>query len=579
MDIVCSTWFDFLATSLVILNSIVIGVQTDWQIHHINEPVAREFRYCEMVFAVAFTTELAVRIIAYGCSFFCVPEWRWNVFDTLIVSLQLTEEIAAMSTDTSKVPSNFNFIRILRILRLVRIMRLVRLLRFIGELRTMVCSIANCLRSLFWTLVLLFLMIYVMSVYITQTIADHGVPALLEGEAPMAMYYSSLSRAVLSLFQGMTGGVDWDDLIAPLMEEISPIIGIVFSLYIAFAVLAMMNVVTGIFVESALLTAKADKEAEIQRHVRTIFRTGDLNSDGMISWEEFHEAMSDPSLAKYFKVLDIDVNEARGLFLLLDTDESGQIDTEEFVMGILRLRGAARAIDLATLMYFNKRMMHWWTDWRDNVDTDLYDIMTLLSSNGPVIEEEDETDILVATSECESTRSSDDTASKTERRSLARRSLGLKRHSMKDRESKSSLHFATWADLNREAGVKAEKATLEKQATMCADSRSVSLATTNEKKSVRFGLPSSESFRLPGFMHSPRPSNVVGSPNAEKKGSLGRLSVVDRLGGAVWGPRGSNCSQLPVTPVTPVDSQHDRVATDVEKHTEQGVNLPGTSEN
>jgi len=49
-----------------------------------------------------------------------------------------------------------------------------------------------------------------------------------------------------------------------------------------------------------------------------------------------------------------------GLFTLLDTDCAGEVDTEEFVMGCLRLQGTAKAIDLATLMYFNKRISNWW---------------------------------------------------------------------------------------------------------------------------------------------------------------------------------------------------------------------------
>eukprot|EP00913_Durusdinium_trenchii_P003197 g2957.t1 len=64
----------------------------------------------------------------------------------------------------------------------------------------------------------------------------------------------------------MTGGVDWNDLSLPL-EPISPIMSLIFALYIAFAVplfsrqtvLAMMNVVTGVFVESALGSAREDR--------------------------------------------------------------------------------------------------------------------------------------------------------------------------------------------------------------------------------------------------------------------------------------------------------------------------------
>ena len=48
----------------------------------------------------------------------------------------------------------FNF-NVLRILRLARIVRLARALRLIGELKTIVSSIAGSLRPLFWTAVLI----------------------------------------------------------------------------------------------------------------------------------------------------------------------------------------------------------------------------------------------------------------------------------------------------------------------------------------------------------------------------------------------------------------------------------------
>ena len=48
--------------------------------------------------------------------------------------------------------------------------------------------------------------------------------------------------------------------------------------------------------------------------------------------------------------------QARGLFNLLDADDSGSISVKEFIQGCLRLRGQAKSIDVATLIYMTKRM-------------------------------------------------------------------------------------------------------------------------------------------------------------------------------------------------------------------------------
>merc|ERR1719487_266589 len=106
---------------------------------------------------------------------------------------------------------NLSFLRVLRILRLIRIIRLVRILRLIGELRTLVMSIVCSLKSLGWTITLLFLIIYSVSVYFTQMVSDHKGPHHPE----LFRYFGTLDLSILSLFQAITGGCDWKDLVDP----------------------------------------------------------------------------------------------------------------------------------------------------------------------------------------------------------------------------------------------------------------------------------------------------------------------------------------------------------------------------
>eukprot|EP00929_Paragymnodinium_shiwhaense_P051451 TRINITY_DN25890_c0_g2_i1.p1 TRINITY_DN25890_c0_g2~~TRINITY_DN25890_c0_g2_i1.p1 ORF type:complete len:1165 (-),score=239.14 TRINITY_DN25890_c0_g2_i1:263-3757(-) len=358
------SYFDYVMAMLIVLNAITIGAQSDWHVRNPGQETPNVFNISEEVFAMVFTAELGLRLLAFGTWFFYMPEWKWNIFDITVVCLQLSEEILALFTGSAREEKvgNLNFIRVLRVLRLARIIRVFRLLRYLQELRAMLLSIVSSLRSLCWTICLLLFLIYILSVYVTQLIADTSVarPNILDPEiSELPRYFGSLPACVLSLFQAMTGGVDWNDLNDPLATLVSPHLTIVLCAYIAFAVFAMMNVVTGVFVESALATAKEDRESEVRAQVRRLFRMSDTDDDGKITWEEFTYQLTMPGMDKYFSALDIDIGEARGLFLLLDTDESGEVDMEEFVLGCLRLRGPAKAIDLATLMYFSKRSLVW----------------------------------------------------------------------------------------------------------------------------------------------------------------------------------------------------------------------------
>eukprot|EP00927_Polykrikos_kofoidii_P062379 TRINITY_DN5718_c0_g1_i1.p1 TRINITY_DN5718_c0_g1~~TRINITY_DN5718_c0_g1_i1.p1 ORF type:complete len:897 (+),score=138.85 TRINITY_DN5718_c0_g1_i1:91-2781(+) len=372
--------FDYCVSGLIILSSIWLGAQTDFMVSHVSEDLPRHFRIAEATFLAFFTVELILRVGVYGSSFFFMPEWRWNVFDATLITVQLTEELVAivMRRDTT-MHAKFNAARILRILRLVRIVRLVRLFRFVQELQTMVCSIANSFRSLCWTIVLLIFMIYIVSVYLTQLIADHGQsnPHVFKDDKALQEYYSSLPKCFLSLFQAITGGVAWGDVLSPLTTNISPLLAVVFSIYICFAVLAMMNVITGVFVESAVTAAKADRDSEMLTRLHALFFKIDANRSGLITWEEFANWLDDPQMEHAFKALDIDASEAYGLFALLDVNECGEISVEEFVLGCIRLRGPAQAIDLATLTYLNKRLSTRFRQHAQRVETSLKEIIEL----------------------------------------------------------------------------------------------------------------------------------------------------------------------------------------------------------
>jgi len=144
-------------------------------------------------------------------------------------------------------------------------------------------------------------------------------------------YFGSLGDTLLTFFQAITGGVDWGEAVKPLMVHISPVLAPVFALYIAFAMLAVMNIVTGVFVESALISAREDKDYFVINGVREVFAGPDGVLSGSLTWDDFDSKLASPSMREYFKALDVDPSEAKGLFRLLDLDSSGSIDAEEFL--------------------------------------------------------------------------------------------------------------------------------------------------------------------------------------------------------------------------------------------------------
>jgi len=345
-----NTCFGYVIIAFIVLNAVMMGIQADWMVSNIGQTAPAIFDIFENIFAVIFTCELAMRIFVYHVHFFRTAEWKWNVFDSVVVALQLIDIVSTLAVgdeNASADTGNLSFMRIIRLMRLLRILRLMRLLRFVQELRSMVMSIVASLKSLMWTIILLAFLMYGVGVCLTQMIADKGLeePRIMLLSPDMKSHYGSLPQALVSLFAGITGGIDWADLMAPLQEQISPWLAAVFVLYIAFAVLAMMNVVTGIFVESALQSTRADEEKEVRAQLDEMFKHVDQEKNGTISWQEFVQSLENPDMRRCFESLGFNMEEdCAALFRILD-DGDGECTLDEFIGGILRCKGPARAFD------------------------------------------------------------------------------------------------------------------------------------------------------------------------------------------------------------------------------------------
>merc|ERR1719386_291589 len=121
-------------------------------------------------------------------------------------------------------------------------------------------------------------------------------------------------------------------------------------LYVSFTLLAVMNVITGVFLETAINKAKDEKEILLAAHAARIFKKADTNNSGMICWKDFASAVRENrSVREFFDAIDIDHSEARTLFKLLDNSGDGQISAEEFLQGCINLSGPAKSLDMIIL--------------------------------------------------------------------------------------------------------------------------------------------------------------------------------------------------------------------------------------
>eukprot|EP00435_Cladocopium_sp_Y103_P005325 s1799_g1.t1 len=485
MRIVQSNAFTYGIMGVICINMIVLGFQVDAG----SKPPYEEpefYNTLNTIIVSVFLVELFMKFCAYKVTgFFCGPERYWNIFDLCVVGVSVFESAVeiTLSLTVTEVgeadPNHLRFLRVMKIARALRGVRVMRLLRYISSLRAILFSISSTIWSLFWTLMLLQILFYCFGVLVSQIVNDYCrfkyVHDLSEGcDAVLVGFWGSVPESMLTLFLAISGGLSWNDAFLPL-REVSAIAAASMILYIIITVFAVLNVVTGVFCNTAIENAKADKDIAIMKQMhkhqaqvealRSVFSDIDCNNSklvsvaeleeatrdlkfksflesmdistkdiwtlfmslgfmavaprgvrdvfpdllvfcqsaidsaqsdhtmvmqsilankeahvekikflfseidaedrGLITYKMFEEKVGDQAVKAYFESMDLDVWDAWSFFKLLDLDAGGAVEIEEFLMGCLRLRGSARAIDIAKLIHDQawllKNQSHFWT--------------------------------------------------------------------------------------------------------------------------------------------------------------------------------------------------------------------------
>ena len=393
---VTGTFFTSFFACLIVCNAIVIGFTTNYELEEAfdqsfgrnttDSSVEADFlRLLDIVFTAMFCIELSLKLAALEIRFFFMPDWRWNVLDLVLVFISIIETILANSS------LQLNYIRILRLCRVLRMMRVVREIPFFDKLRIMINAVANSVASLVWALVLLVSTIYMFSCVFLQGATQYILNSSDGHDTHIeffAEFFPNIRRTMLTLFMTITSGIGWWE-VEEVLLDVGWVYGALFVIYIAVMILALLNVVTGIFLNDALEMSAMDhelqKRIELQRRaqvadeLRDIFSSLVTEQSGVITVEEFEKFMGTPGVSTLFAVLGLDVADAVPLFDALDVDENRELEIEEFVIGCMQLRGQAKTVDLVTHMGENKKMIERVNKAAQNTGQQLREMRDMLS--------------------------------------------------------------------------------------------------------------------------------------------------------------------------------------------------------
>jgi hypothetical protein len=180
---------------------------------------------------------------------------------------------------------------------------------------------------------------------------DEDVDKLLE-------LYGSFGSAFWTLFAAISGGMDWSDAATPL-QKISLIYKILFAFYVGLATFALLNVLNGIFVDSAVQSAAMRREMAVDTALSdmrsmiggiiSIFVSSDEEHNGLITKDKFCEFyLREEKVKAYFMSLELDLESVNRIFDFL-AEGAEELPLDVLVEGCINYRGAAKSFQLTTL--------------------------------------------------------------------------------------------------------------------------------------------------------------------------------------------------------------------------------------
>eukprot|EP00928_Gymnodinium_smaydae_P018327 TRINITY_DN16982_c0_g1_i2.p1 TRINITY_DN16982_c0_g1~~TRINITY_DN16982_c0_g1_i2.p1 ORF type:complete len:602 (-),score=119.15 TRINITY_DN16982_c0_g1_i2:7-1812(-) len=356
---------------IITLNAAFIGMRMD-----ADDPNSTIWAALDIVFTVIFLIELSIKIRMHGICFqFCGPSRASNCFDAFIIFLDLVQLfITYVLTDFAKNMAGQPSASLFRIIRLAKLTRVLRLLKapIFKDLLAMIQGMLGGMATLFWSMVLFFLTVYVVALVFRETLGKQQKDSIYE-------MFDSVPRSMFTTFRCSFGDCNTKTG-SPLFEHVTDEYGGVFSLMYSFFIftisIGIFNVISAIFVESTMHAAAAiqlnKKKARLMDQglwasrltvlIRQLLGMCNENTamkhmadsveeilDIDIPASIIDELAQDEVALKCLLDLDVVSEDVEHLSTILDPDNGGTIAVIELVEGIKKLRGDPRRSDIITV--------------------------------------------------------------------------------------------------------------------------------------------------------------------------------------------------------------------------------------
>ena len=238
-SIVESRAFNLLITIVIVINAIVLGLETSPRVMSAAGPVLLAIDAAALWI---FTFEIGLKLWLYRSRFL---RDGWNIFDFAIVAIAWLPAAGPLA-----------------VLRALRILRVLRLMSIVPQMRTVVGALFRALPGMGSILAVLVLVFYVAAVMATKLFG-----------AAFPAWFGSIGASMFSLFQIMTLESWSMGIVRPVME-VHPGAWLFFVPFIVVTTFTVLNLFIALIVNSMQsLQAETNKSLRVEANIAHDERT------------------------------------------------------------------------------------------------------------------------------------------------------------------------------------------------------------------------------------------------------------------------------------------------------------------
>lgn len=379
---------DTVSASVVLFNALTIGVSSDL----CEECLAWEI--LEFLFLSFYVSEALFKIIMLDCrTYVCGKDKYWNWFDILCIMSSFADiaiSYIVLPMMASGQALDMGALMMIKLFRMLRIFRIIRTLRFeiFKELKMMILGVYSGLRSLFWAIVLLIAIAFVLGVAARMFYSEHPE-------------FSSVDAAMFTLFRCFTDGCaayDGTPLPERLKGDSSVVIIVLYILITMIVTVGLFNLIMATFIDNVNSAHDEKRQLELGNTADDVLlqlkhALCELEEDGIcanltqlskdaqarksskvvkledkakaeqfderfqrlaaghfcVTRHKWKEWLARADFLSLLKEADISASNKMELFDALDADGGGELNIEELLYGLMKLRGPVSKSEIVAI--------------------------------------------------------------------------------------------------------------------------------------------------------------------------------------------------------------------------------------